>query len=184
MPKAHLEMIDKPKREKRLFPMIIIGVLASSLVALVFTVFNFPVSDALNFVLFKDQNPISEQVTEGEVPEVFVQTIPGGTGNECAVSFEITSQVACEELTNNPDPNRGAEVTWSCVATQDSDDANFAQFRMWRDEIEIDSASSSVINRVGSWTTTTPSEDGSYLVECRLCVDEQSTNCTQWGESN
>jgi hypothetical protein len=108
---------------------------------------------------------------------------------DCTVTYPIeppeSDTLVCEELTNSPDPERGNEVTWSCVATANSNIANFAQFRMWRGDTQIDSGSSTVSNNgVGSWTTTTPSEDGSYRVECRLCEDQAGANCTQWGVSN
>jgi hypothetical protein len=54
-----------------------------------------------------------------EIPEVFVQTIPGGTGNECAVSFEITSEVVPVEcgVTCELDADCAGELV--CITADD-----------------------------------------------------------------
>ena len=105
----------------------------------------------------------------------------------------ICPPLACESLAANPSADtldKGEETRFTCKGTSGVDNLiNHAEFRLFIDDVEQglgDLAKASVTKTndqyEGSIEYTLP-KTGDYRVECRVCTSTDSSQCTQWGET-
>lgn len=110
------------------------------------------------------------------------------SADSCNQTLTFTEQYQCAGLTTDvANPAKGQTVNYTCSGTGDLTGGK-AKFRMMKNATVVSNTFKSVklvvngSNGSAQASYTIPSDDGEYVVQCRICT--ASNTCTAWGKAN